>query len=62
VNRRVLLAAGVIVTLLGSLTIEASFLLLLTPIPTEALANTALVGIGLCGIGVALLLWGRRRA
>jgi hypothetical protein len=55
-----LLVAGAILTLAGSLTIEISALLLLTPIPADSLAAGVLVGIGIAGMGVLLLWLGRR--
>jgi hypothetical protein len=58
--RQLLLVAGAILTLAGSLTIEITALLLLTPIPANSLAASVLVGIGIAGMGVLLLWLGRR--
>ncbi len=62
-NRRTpLLAIGAIITILGSLAIEISVLLLLTPIPTDLLVDGVLAGIGLCSVGAILLWLGRVRS
>jgi len=60
VSRRTLLAMGAIVTIAGSLTIEFSVLLLLTPIPAGHLALAVLVGIALSAMGLCLLWLGSR--
>jgi len=59
--RRALLVAGALFIVAGSLTIEISVLLLLTPIPTDSLVTSVLVGSGLAGMGVLLLRLGRPR-
>jgi hypothetical protein len=55
-----LLVAGALVTLSGSVIIEVSVLLLLSPIAAETLANFVLIGIGFVVVGLSLLGVGRR--
>ena len=59
-KRRIILVIGALTTIAGSLTIEISVLLLVTPIPTSTLAESVLIGIAMSGVGLALLWFGRR--
>lgn len=58
--RRTLLVLGAVLTIAGSMTIEISVLMLLTPIPTDALATSVVVGIVVAGMGILFLWLGRQ--